>query len=403
VVLGERAKQSSERPQTRARQEDLGSILDRLAANLSFPAAGRARYQIRETGIFLPEPRLLKCTYAFSGVRYAFEVAEEGAEHFDQRSYFNGDRSVRWEVRNDVATVWEGRRERRPIYRLDRFWRVDVVDDLLGHDVEFLGTGDLDGEPCWLITSTLSSKDKLKVWLSQEPAVFPLRIERYEHDHLRYLYEAREITTSDGAPFPKEIREASYRWDEATGLVPTGSYEVTIESFEPDVSLAVAVFTPDFSSQTTVSIHRPVEPEASAFEPTTPARRIQNFRDIAIRFDLEQARGEAILVCFFDLNQRPARRCVIQLAGQTKKLQDKGVQVVAVQVPHVAENELDAWITQQKVPFPVGKIEANIEKVKSSWGVNSLPWLILTNRTHQVIAEGFLLDELDTEIRKIRN
>jgi len=396
AVLGERAAVGREEPPTPADRESLGAVLDRLAVNLAFPASGRARYQIRENSVFLPGPRLLKCNHAFSGPRYAFEVAEADSKSFNSRSYFNGAESVRWEVRNNVATVWEGRREQRPIYRLDRFWPADVVDDLLGHDVEFLGAGALDGVPCSLIASTLSSKDKLKVWLSEEPAVFPLRIERYEHDHLRYLYEASTVTMRNGVPFPERIKEASYRWDDATGLVPSGGFDVTIESFEPNVNIAPEVFTPQFSSETTVSRHQPVEPEASVFEPTAPARRIQSFRDIAIAFDLEQAKDKMLLVCFFDLNQRPARRCVLQLAGQAKDLQEKGVQVVAVQVPNVDEEELDAWAARQKIPFPIGRIESDIEKAKCAWGVQSLPWLILTDTNHVVTAEGFRLDQLDS-------
>jgi len=403
VVLGERAKLGREKPQTPAGREDLGSILDRLAANLAFPTTGRARYEIRENGGFLPGPRLLKCAYTFSGTRYAFEVAEAGSKSFRFKSYFDGDKSTRWMMLNDIATVWEGKREQRPIYRLDRFWRADIVDDLLGHDAEFLGSGEIDGVPCSLIASTLSSKDKLKVWLSKEPAVFPLRIERYEHDHLRYLYEARTITMRHGVPFPERIKEASYRWDEATGLVPRGGFEVAIESFEPTVHIAPEAFTPQFSSETTVSTHRPVEPEASVFEAITPARRIQSFRDIAVPFELEQARDKMLLVCFFDMNQRPARRCVVQVARQAEELRKKGVRVVAVQASNVDRDELNAWVARQNIPFPVGRIEGDLEKIKSTWGVHSLPWLILTNREHLVTAEGFSVNELDRKITKVND
>ena len=398
VALGERAGQNGGTSQAAAGPKDLGSILDKLAANLSFPKTGRARYQIRETSVFHPEPRLLKCNYAFSGSRYAFEVAEAGPESFHLKSYFDGDTSVRWIMLDDAATVWEGRREQRPIYRLDRFWPADVVDDLLGHDVEFLGAGALDGAPCSLIVSTLSSKAKLKVWVSKEPAVFPLRIERYEHDHLRYLYQASTVTIRNGVPFPERIKEASYRWDEATGIVPTGSYEVTIESFEPNAHVTAAVFAPQFSSQTTVSAHRPVEPDASIFVPTAPVRHIRSFAGMTIPFDLKQAKGKMLLLCFFDLNQRPARRCVLQLAEQAKDLEERSVRVVAVQVPKIDGDELNAWTARQNISFPIGNIQSNVERTKSTWGVESLPWLILTDSEHRVVAEGFSLNELGKKV-----
>jgi len=403
VVHGERTGAYRDKPQTPSDRQSLGLLLDRLAANLAFPATGQARYQIRESDVFLPAPRLLKCNYAFSGSRYALEAAEAGPESFHLKSYFDGDTSVRWIMLDDAATVWEGRREQRPIYRLDRFWPADVVEDLLGHDVEFPGSGEIDGAPCFLIASTLSSKAKLKVWASKEPAVFPLRIERYEHDRLRYLYEARTITMRNGVPFPEQIKEASYRWDDATGLVPRGSFEVTIESFEPNANITSGVFTPQFSPETTVTRHEPVEAEPSVFEPTTPARRIQSFSGMAIPFELEQAKGNMLLVCFFDMNQRPARRCVLRLAEQAKDLEKRSVQVVAVQVPNVDKDELAAWAARQNIPFPVGRIESDIEKTKSAWGVQSLPWLILADAQHIVRAEGFAVNELDREITNAGN
>jgi hypothetical protein len=41
------------------------------------------------------------------------------------------------------------------------------------------------------------------------------------------------------------------------------------------------------------------------------------------------------------------------------------------------------------------------DKTRFSWGVQSLPWLILTDEQHIVQAEGFNIDELDDEIKTI--
>jgi hypothetical protein len=35
--------------------------------------------------------------------------------------------------------------------------------------------------------------------------------------------------------------------------------------------------------------------------------------------------------------------------------------------------------------------------------VKSLPWLILTDKKHVVIAEGFNIDELDEKIKEVEN
>ena len=40
------------------------------------------------------------------------------------------------------------------------------------------------------------------------------------------------------------------------------------------------------------------------------------------------------------------------------------------------------------------------DQILQSWGVQARPWLILTDREHIVIGEGFGLDELDAKIER---
>ena len=49
----------------------------------------------------------------------------------------------------------------------------------------------------------------------------------------------------------------------------------------------------------------------------------------------------------------------------------------------------------------VGRVTEKSEKSKWALAVPALPWLILTDADHRVIAEGFALDELDAEIKKL--
>ena len=112
-------------------------------------------------------------------------------------------------------------------------------------------------------------------------------------------------------------------------------------------------------------------------------------------------KGQAVLVCFFDMNQRPSRYYVTQLAERIERLKEKGVYVVAVQVSKARENKLDEWTKKNNVPFPVGIVRGDVEKTRFAWGVRSLPWLILTNREHIVIAEGFGIEKLDEELNSI--
>jgi len=45
-------------------------------------------------------------------------------------------------------------------------------------------------------------------------------------------------------------------------------------------------------------------------------------------------------------------------------------------------------------------IQADEEKARFTWGVRSLPWLILTDKRHVVTAEGFALGELEDKTRQ---
>jgi len=116
-------------------------------------------------------------------------------------------------------------------------------------------------------------------------------------------------------------------------------------------------------------------------------------------FDIEDTVGEMVLVCFWDMNQRPSRNFIIRLAKQAEQLKQKGVDVAMVQASKVDERKLNEWVEENNVPFSVGMIQGDEEKTRNVWGVKSLPWLILTDRGHKVIAEGFALQELNDKLR----
>jgi hypothetical protein len=117
----------------------------------------------------------------------------------------------------------------------------------------------------------------------------------------------------------------------------------------------------------------------------------------------DQTEDRSILVCFFDMNQRPSRNCITQLAKQAEQLTQKGVTVVAIQILKIDQNALSEWIKKYNISFPVGMVQGDAEKTCFNWGVQSLPWLILTDSKHIVRAEGFGLDELEKKIGENEN
>jgi len=122
-----------------------------------------------------------------------------------------------------------------------------------------------------------------------------------------------------------------------------------------------------------------------------------------IKSDLvtDQAKDKRILACFFDMNQRPSRHCVREIAKKAGQLEEKGITIIAVQASRVDKGKLDKWVEDNNISFAVGMIGDDEEKTRFNWGVKSLPWLILTDEEHIVRAEGFGLGEVDEKIGAI--
>jgi protocatechuate 3,4-dioxygenase beta subunit len=111
--------------------------------------------------------------------------------------------------------------------------------------------------------------------------------------------------------------------------------------------------------------------------------------------------GKPVLLCLFDASQRPSRHVVHQLDEQAAALRQQGVTVLGVQAAVTSDETFNEWKKASPVSFPVGRVTEKSEKSKWASAVPALPWLILTDANHRVIAEGFALDELDAQLKKL--
>lgn len=127
-------------------------------------------------------------------------------------------------------------------------------------------------------------------------------------------------------------------------------------------------------------------------------RAVPDLKGLNLGIAPDESAGNRLLVCFFDLDQRPSRNAVLQLAKRADELKDKGIVTVAVQGTKTEENKLKEWVEQNAIPFPTGRIQGDESKTRFAWGIRSLPWLILTDKDHIVRAEGFAVDELEAKI-----
>lgn len=133
-------------------------------------------------------------------------------------------------------------------------------------------------------------------------------------------------------------------------------------------------------------------------EKTLIDHKIPSLSDLGINLNKEQTESKQLLLCFFDMNQRPSRHLLKQLLQQAEQLSEKDLQIIAIQAEQVDKKTLDNWVTKNNITLPVGMIVGDADKVKSNWAVNSLPWLILTDNKQIVRAEGFGLNKLDDNI-----
>jgi len=111
--------------------------------------------------------------------------------------------------------------------------------------------------------------------------------------------------------------------------------------------------------------------------------------------------GHPVLLCLFDAGQRSSRHIVRQLDEQAAALRRQGVTVLGVQAAVTGDETFNEWKSASPVSFPLGRATEKSEKTKWVSAVPALPWLILADASHRVVAEGFALDELDAQIKKL--
>ena len=114
----------------------------------------------------------------------------------------------------------------------------------------------------------------------------------------------------------------------------------------------------------------------------------------------EDANNKMILMCFFDIEQRPSRNFIFELNKQAQKLKSLNIEIIAIHASKIDQTKLNEWIKENHISFSAGMIEKDEEQTRNTWCVQSLPWLVLTDKNHIVTDEGFSITELDEKIRK---
>ena len=262
-------------------------------------------------------------------------------------------------------------------------------------NLEFVG-----GQLCHVVEITYKGNIGQIIWLAHKKGMLPLKYQLYGNSGLAFKTQVAQIDSveTDGRTmwYPKKAYLTSIR--------PNGGrirYELTTHKFVPNIQVDENTFRFDFPKGTRIydrvrgiyGVDLPREP------PSLVGKALLPLENLSLSFDLDQAKDKMILVCFWDVEQRPSRNCLQQLSTRAPELKAKGMVVVAAQASKIDEDSLGEWVKKYSVPFPVGMIEGDEDKARFTWGVKSLPWLILTDKKHIVRVAGFSLDELDEKIQ----
>jgi hypothetical protein len=135
--------------------------------------------------------------------------------------------------------------------------------------------------------------------------------------------------------------------------------------------------------------------------PNLVGKPMPSFDGIKLAGEPQVLEGKALLLCFWDPSQRPSRHCLRQLAGEVQQLGEQGIALLVIRVAPADSQPAGEFPVESGDVYRRGFIEGDIEQVKFTWGVRSLPWLLLADREHTVRASGFSLADLGNQVSKM--
>lgn len=237
----------------------------------------------------------------------------------------------------------------------------------------------------------------------------------------RILFENGSPPILDPPPWPGAEIQVDIRYGGFTGIDSQGYFKVplTKERFEklsaekpqrniyiPDLirrgrsraelTYPANLLSRDKAKAGVVKIPRPKLPrkELTAVE-SKVGKPIPGFDTVRFAtFQKDQIKGKPLLVCFWDMDQRPSRQCIRVLEEQRQIWQDKNVVVLAVHSGTKRGKQVKDWLKKNGPSLTIGMIQGDPYNTLLAWGAKGLPWLILTDEQHIITNAGFNLDDL---------
>ncbi|MFC1635609.1 hypothetical protein ACFL5Z_12270 [Planctomycetota bacterium] len=249
----------------------------------------------------------------------------------------------------------------------------------------------------------------------------PVQVGAPTYYHGRILFEDDSCPILYPPPWPGAEISVSFPYAGPATIEPDGYFKVSMtkEQYEqlkarkaqrniyiPDLvkrgrSTAKYIYPANLLSQDVtkagvVRIPRPKAPRKALTKAESKiGKPIPGFDKIRFeRFQKDRIKGKPLLICFWDMDQRPSRQCIRELEKQRLTLQDKDIVVLAVHSGSKKEKEVRQWFAKQNFSLVVGTIEGDPHDILLAWGARGTPWLVLTDEKHIITKAGFNLDVL---------
>ena len=118
-----------------------------------------------------------------------------------------------------------------------------------------------------------------------------------------------------------------------------------------------------------------------------------------VRLDPDVIKNKKLLVCFWNMDNSESINCIKSLNKRAEALFDtKDLFMVFMHAGSLLDETFQSWLRENEIVPPAGYHHLNLDGLRYSWGVKSLPWLILTDKNHIVTSEGFGIADLNEKI-----
>jgi len=119
-------------------------------------------------------------------------------------------------------------------------------------------------------------------------------------------------------------------------------------------------------------------------------------------FSKNQIKNKPLLICFWDMDQRPSRRNIRALQEQQQTLRNKNIAILTVHSGTKSQKDVKEWLKKNSISLTVGMIEGDPYNTLFAWGAKASPWLVLTDEKHVIKKAGFNLSDVKYVEEKTR-